>query len=111
MPVREKSTSNDVVIVFCSQNMSHIIRGMKGYDNTLCIQHDISIDKMSEIFRQIIFGAECSLFEKRAFVCLTSILSVGCLITDSATVANFSTLNANATELLKVTLEYCSNIN
>lgn len=75
MPVREKSTSNDVVIVFCSQNMSHIIRGMRGYDNTLFIQHDISIDKMSEIFSQIIFGTECSrknIFEKRAFVCLTS---------------------------------------
>lgn len=75
MPIRERSSNNDVVIVFCSINMWHIIRGMEGYENTLFIQHNISIDNVSEIFSQIIFGTECSrktLFEKRKFVSLTS---------------------------------------
>lgn len=75
MPIREQSPNNDVVIVLCSENMSHIIRGMKGYDNTLFINDDIAIDEVSEIFSQIIFGSECSrknLFEKKKYVCLTS---------------------------------------
>lgn len=77
MPLRERTSNSEdgVVIVFCSRNMSHIIRGMKGYDNTLFIEHDISIDKVSDIFSQVMFGTECSrrtLFEKRRFVCLTS---------------------------------------
>ncbi|EHH6605191.1 hypothetical protein J6Z66_003134 [Escherichia coli] len=76
LPARNQSLGNDSngVIVFCSENMSHVVHGIAGYENALILPNNISLTEISTLFLQLIFGKDISrksLFTKCRTVNLT----------------------------------------
>lgn len=70
------SDGNSVgVIVFCTENMMNVIKGVNGYENAFFFTEKLSLLNVNEVFRSIIFGGGESrkrIFEKIHFDRLTN---------------------------------------
>jgi len=48
------------VVVFCSENMMHIIKGVSGYENAFFFTYNLNLSEVKSVFKKIIFGGEKS---------------------------------------------------
>lgn len=76
LPKRDREFCDDSngVIVFCSENMKHIIKGVRGYEHAFFFTEDLNLFKVKNVFRSVIFGGSDSrkeIFEKIIFDGLT----------------------------------------
>jgi len=76
LPKRDRAFGDDGagVVVFCSENMTHVIKGMSGYENTIFFTDDLKLSDVKRVFRKIIFGDSNNrkeIFEKISFDRLT----------------------------------------
>ncbi|WP_447907964.1 helix-turn-helix domain-containing protein [Serratia fonticola] len=71
LPKRDKVFGDDGngVIVFCSEKMKHVIKGLSGYENAFFFTEDLSLLAVKSAFRDIIFGGSDN--RKRIFERIT----------------------------------------
>ncbi|WP_447886824.1 helix-turn-helix domain-containing protein [Serratia fonticola] len=71
LPKRDKVFGDDGngVIVFCSEKMKHVIKGLSGYENAFFFTDDLSLLAVKSAFRDIMFGGSDS--RKRIFERIT----------------------------------------
>jgi|SRR5471030_253978 len=76
LPKRERSFGDDShgVIVFCSENMTHVVKGVNGYENAIFFTDKLNVLEVKRVFTNIIFGGSArrrEIFEKTKFGHLT----------------------------------------
>lgn len=76
LPKRERSQDDDStgVIVFCSENMKHVIKGVNGYENAIFFTDNLNELEVKRVLSNVIFGGSASrkdIFKKTNFDYLT----------------------------------------
>ncbi|WP_067710031.1 MULTISPECIES: helix-turn-helix transcriptional regulator [unclassified Erwinia] len=76
LPQRETSLGDDStgVIVFCSENMKHVVKGISGYENAIFFTDNLNLVEVKRVLSNIIFGGSNNrrgIFEKTKFDQLT----------------------------------------